>query len=64
MPKTIVAPEGAGKPMGPFSPGAHADGVLYLLDRVRAVFPAGQGGDEFQDRPAAATVRSRSRAHA
>ena len=30
MPKTIVIPPGTGKPLAPYSPGALADGVLYV----------------------------------
>jgi|SRR5581483_2535207 len=30
MPKTIVVPIGTAKPMAPFSPGALADGILYV----------------------------------
>lgn len=30
MPKTVVIPPGSGKPLAPYSPGALADGVLYV----------------------------------
>ncbi|MBV8925410.1 MAG: pyrimidine utilization protein C [Bradyrhizobium sp.] len=30
MPKTIVVPAGTAKPIAPYSPGALADGVLYV----------------------------------
>ena len=30
MPKTIVVPEGTQKPIAPYSPGALADGILYV----------------------------------
>jgi aminoacrylate peracid reductase len=30
MPKTVVTPPGTGKPIAPFSPGAMADGVVYV----------------------------------
>jgi aminoacrylate peracid reductase len=30
MPKTIVTPPGTGTPLAPYSPGALADGVLYV----------------------------------
>jgi aminoacrylate peracid reductase len=30
MPKQIVLPAGTGKPLAPYSPGALADGVLYV----------------------------------
>jgi aminoacrylate peracid reductase len=30
MPKTIVTPPGTGTPIAPYSPGALADGILYV----------------------------------
>jgi aminoacrylate peracid reductase len=49
MPKTIIVPEGTAKPMAPFSPGALADGVLYVsgtvaFDKDNNVVYAGDAG--------------------
>ncbi len=30
MPKTVIIPPGAGKPIAPYSPGVAADGVVYV----------------------------------
>jgi aminoacrylate peracid reductase len=30
MPKTVIIPPGAGKPIAPYSPGVLADGVVYV----------------------------------
>ncbi|PDS77144.1 pyrimidine utilization protein C [Rhizobium sp. L43] len=49
MPKTIVAPEGIGEPIAPYSPGVLADGVLYVsgtlaLDANNDVVHPGDAG--------------------
>jgi aminoacrylate peracid reductase len=49
MPKTIITPPGAGTPIAPFSPGALADGILYVsgtlaFDATNTIVHVGDAG--------------------
>lgn len=49
MPKSIVVPEGTSKPIAPYSPGAIADGILYVsgtlaFDKDNNVVHVGDAG--------------------
>jgi aminoacrylate peracid reductase len=61
MPKTIVVPPGTGKPLAPYSPGALADGVLYVsgtlaFDKNNDVVHPGDAGA--QTRHVLETIKS------
>ena len=53
MPKTIVVPEGTQKPIAPYSPGALADGILY----VSGTLPFDKNNDVVHVGDAAAQTR-------
>jgi aminoacrylate peracid reductase len=61
MPMQAIVPPGSGKPIAPFSPGAMADGVVYVsgtlsFDKDNNVIHAGDAGA--QTRHVLETIRS------
>jgi aminoacrylate peracid reductase len=61
MPKSIIVPEGTQKPIAPYSPGAYADGIVYVsgtlpFDKNNDVVHVGDAGA--QTRHVLETIKS------